>query len=222
MKNNKINIAIDGPSGVGKTIMAKMLAKELGYRFISSGNLYRAVAYNAIQKNIDLTNENKINDAWNFEHLYISKDEKVYLDKKDISLEIRKDEISQAASAIAKFNSIRLKINDYIQNIGNKDKGIIVEGRDATYRILPDAEVKFFLWAEPEIRAKRRHRQNIILGIESNLDEILESIKVRDYNDMNRKVDPLKYTEGSIRIDSTYMSIEENFRVMLAEVLKRL
>ncbi|ENY68701.1 Cytidylate kinase [Metamycoplasma auris 15026] len=222
MKKNKINIAIDGPSGVGKTIMAKMLAKELGYKFISSGNLYRAVAYNAIQKNIDLTNEKEINDAWNFEHLHISNDERVFLDDIDISLEIRKDEISQAASSIAKFNSIRLKINDYIQNIGNKDKGIIVEGRDATYRILPDAEVKFFLWAAPEIRAKRRHRQNIILGIESNLQEILESIKIRDYNDMNRKVDPLKYTEGSIRIDSTDMSIEENFRVMLNEVLKRL
>ncbi|WP_427902890.1 (d)CMP kinase [Metamycoplasma alkalescens] len=222
MKQKRINIAIDGPSGVGKTIMAKMLAKELNYKFISSGNIYRAIAYNAIQKNIDLENESEINNGWNFENLYIDENEKIFLNNQDISFEIRKDDVSLAASAIAKFNSIRLKVNEYIQKFGKENKGIIVEGRDATYRILPDAEVKFFLWAEPEIRAKRRYQQNIIIGIESNFDDILQAIKIRDYNDINREVDPLKYCEGSIRIDSTNMSIEENFRVMLDEILKRL
>ncbi|WP_330463620.1 (d)CMP kinase [Metamycoplasma gateae] len=219
---NKINIAIDGPSGVGKTIMAKMLAKRLNYKFISSGNLYRAIAYNAISKKIDLKNEEEINNSWNFNDLYISEDENVFLDGKDITKEIREDRVSLVASSIAKFQSVRLKVNEFIQKFGNKNKGIIVDGRDATYRILPNAEVKFFLWATPEVRAERRLKQNDILGIKSNYDEILESIKIRDYNDMNRDIDPLIVSEGSIKIDSTNMSVEENFNVMLEEILKRI
>ncbi|WP_369991625.1 (d)CMP kinase [Mycoplasmopsis arginini] len=219
---NKINIAIDGPSGVGKTVMAKMLAKELNYKFISSGNLYRAIAYNSLIKNIDLNNEQEINNSWNFNDLFITEDEKIFLNNEDITLKIREDKVSLVASLIAKFQSVRIKVNEFIQNFGNKNKGIIVDGRDATYRILPDAEAKFFLWATPEIRAKRRQNQNLLLGIESNYDEILESIKLRDYNDINRDIDPLIVSEGSIKIDSTNMSVEENFQVMLKEVKKRL
>ncbi|BAQ54198.1 (d)CMP kinase [Mycoplasmopsis arginini] len=219
---NKINIAIDGPSGVGKTVMAKMLAKELNYKFISSGNLYRAIAYNSLIKNIDLNNEQEINNSWNFNDLFITEDEKIFLNNEDITLKIREDKVSLVASLIAKFQSVRIKVNEFIQNFGNKNKGIIVDGRDATYRILPDAEAKFFLWATPEIRAKRRQNQNLLLGIESNYDEILESIKLRDYNDINRDIDPLIVSEGSVKIDSTNMSVEENFQVMLKEVKKRL
>lgn len=219
---NKINIAIDGPSGVGKTVMAKMLAKELNYKFISSGNLYRAIAYNSLIKNIDLNNEQEINNSWNFKDLFITEDEKIFLNNEDITLKIREDKVSLVASLIAKFQSVRIKVNEFIQNFGNKNKGIIVDGRDATYRILPDAEAKFFLWATPEIRAKRRQNQNLLLGIESNYDEILESIKLRDYNDINRDIDPLIVSEGSVKIDSTNMSVEENFQVMLKEVKKRL
>lgn len=219
---NKINIAIDGQSGVGKTVMAKMLAKELNYKFISSGNLYRAIAYNSLIKNIDLNNEQEINNSWNFNDLFITEDEKIFLNNEDITLKIREDKVSLVASLIAKFQSVRIKVNEFIQNFGNKNKGIIVDGRDATYRILPDAEAKFFLWATPEIRAKRRQNQNLLLGIESNYDEILESIKLRDYNDINRDIDPLIVSEGSVKIDSTNMSVEENFQVMLKEVKKRL
>lgn len=219
---NKINIAIDGPSGVGKTVMAKMLAKELNYKFISSGNLYRAIAYNSLIKNIDLNNEQEINNSWNFNDLFITEDEKIFLNNEDITLKIREDKVSLVASLIAKFQSVRIKVNEFIQNFGNKNKGIIVDGRDATYRILPDAEAKFFLWATPEIRAKRRQNQNLLLGIESNYDKILESIKLRDYNDINRDIDPLIVSEGSVKIDSTNMSVEENFQVMLKEVKKRL
>lgn len=219
---NKINIAIDGPSGVGKTVMAKMLAKELNYKFISSGNLYRAIAYNSLIKNIDLNNEQEINNSWNFNDLFITEDQKIFLNNEDITLKIREDKVSLVASLIAKFQSVRIKVNEFIQNFGNKNKGIIVDGRDATYRILPDAEAKFFLWATPEIRAKRRQNQNLLLGIESNYDEILKSIKLRDYNDINRDIDPLIVSEGSVKIDSTNMSVEENFQVMLEEVKKRL
>ncbi|MCV3753385.1 (d)CMP kinase [Mycoplasma enhydrae] len=223
MTNNKrINIAIDGPSGVGKTVMANMLADKLDYKFISSGVLYRAIAYNALVNNIDLSDEQAINEAWDINDLLITEKNDVILKNEDITVKIREDKISLAASAIAKFSSIRAKVNKYIQNLGDTKKGIIVDGRDATYRILPKAEVKFFLWASPEIRAQRRVRQNNLLGIQSNYEEILESIKKRDYDDMNRDVDPLKVSEGSIEIDTSDLSIEENFRVMYNEVIKRL
>ncbi|MBN4089521.1 (d)CMP kinase [Mycoplasma enhydrae] len=223
MTNNKrINIAIDGPSGVGKTVMANMLADKLDYKFISSGVLYRAIAYNALVNNIDLSDEQAINEAWDINDLLITEKNDVILKNEDITVKIREDRISLAASAIAKFSSIRAKVNKYIQNLGDTKKGIIVDGRDATYRILPKAEVKFFLWASPEIRAQRRVRQNNLLGIQSNYEEILESIKKRDYDDMNRDVDPLKVSEGSIEIDTSDLSIEENFRVMYNEVIKRL
>ncbi|MCV3733634.1 (d)CMP kinase [Mycoplasma enhydrae] len=223
MTNNKrINIAIDGPSGVGKTVMANMLADKLDYKFISSGVLYRAIAYNALVNNIDLSDEQAINEAWDINDLLITEKKDVILKNEDITVKIREDKISLAASAIAKFSSIRAKVNKYIQNLGDTKKGIIVDGRDATYRILPKAEVKFFLWASPEIRAQRRVRQNNLLGIQSNYEEILESIKKRDYDDMNRDVDPLKVSEGSIEIDTSDLSIEENFRVMYNEVIKRL
>ncbi|WP_373435051.1 (d)CMP kinase [Metamycoplasma equirhinis] len=211
----KINIAIDGPSGVGKTVMSNMLAKKLGYKFLSSGSFYRVIAFNAIKQNLDFKNEKQINESWEFDDLNITEDGKIIFKGNDISLSIRNDEVSQAASKIAKFASIRKKVNLFIQDFANKHKGIIVDGRDATYRILPNAEVKFFLWASAEIRAKRRVKQDAEMGIISNYNDVLESIKIRDYNDMNRDIDPLKVSKGSIEIDSSNMSVEENFKVML-------
>ncbi|WP_369085990.1 (d)CMP kinase [Metamycoplasma spumans] len=220
--SKRINIAIDGPSGVGKTVMSNMLAKKLGYKFLSSGSFYRVVAYNAIINNINLEDEKAVNEAWNIEDLHVTEDDRIIFKDEDVSTKIREDNVSRGASSIAKFASVREKVNHFIQTFGAKYKGIIVDGRDATYRILPQAEVKFFLWATPEIRALRRVRQDKEMGIISNYEEVLESMKIRDYNDMNRKIDPLKVSEGSIEIDTTDMSIEENFEVMYNEVLKRL
>ncbi|TPR54108.1 (d)CMP kinase [Metamycoplasma neophronis] len=218
----RINIAIDGPSGVGKTVMSTMLAKKLEYKFLSSGSFYRVIAYNAILNNIDLENEQAVNDAWHIEDLHVTEDDKIIFKNEDVTLKIREDNISRGASSIAKFPSVREKVNKFIQTFGAKYKGIIVDGRDATYRILPDAEVKFFLWATPEVRAMRRVKQDHEMGIESKYEDVLESMKIRDYNDMNRAVDPLKVSEGSIEIDTSDMSIDENFEAMYQEVLKRL
>ncbi|AZG68796.1 (d)CMP kinase [Mycoplasma struthionis] len=218
----RVNIAIDGPSGVGKTVMSTMLAKKLGFKFLSSGTFYRAIAYNAIQNNINLEDEQAINDAWHIDDLHVTEDDRILLKNDDITTKIREDIVSRAASSIAKFPSIRHKVNKFIQNFGKKYKGIIVDGRDATYRILPDAEVKFFLWATAEVRAHRRVKQDKEMGIDSNYEEVLESMKIRDYNDMNRDIDPLKVSEGSIEIDTSNMSVEENFDVMYQEVLKRI
>ncbi|MDD1358753.1 (d)CMP kinase [Metamycoplasma hyosynoviae] len=219
MKNKKINIAIDGPSGVGKTCMAKMLAEKLNYRFISSGIFYRIYAYVCVQKKLDHSNEEQVSKALDFDDIKIADNDDIFLACKNISKDIRDEKISTIASHIAKFNSIRVKINQYIQKFSAEHKGIIVDGRDATYRILPDAEAKFFMWASPEIRANRRWKQNLALGINSNYEKILEQIKDRDFNDINREIDPLIVSPGSIQVNTDNMSIEENFKVLYDKIL---
>ncbi|AWX69172.1 (d)CMP kinase [[Mycoplasma] anseris] len=220
----RINIAIDGPSGVGKTVMATMLAKKLNYKFLSSGSFYRIIAFNALKQNIDLADEKAVNNAWNFEDIEIFEDGTLLFKNEDVTKLIREDKVSQGASIIAKYASIRHKVNQFIQSYSKIKKGIIVDGRDATYRILPNAEAKFFLWASPEERTHRRMKQNQELGIDSNetFEEMLNSIKQRDYNDMNRDIDPLKVSEGSIEIDTTGMSIEENFEAIYKYVKEKL
>lgn len=218
----KINIAIDGPSGVGKSVMSEMIAKKLNYKYISSGSIYRVIAYNAFINNLDTENENLINDAWKFEDIIFVDNNDVFFKNQNVGKVIREDNISKLASKIAKFKSIREKVNLYIQTVAHNEKGVIVDGRDATYRILPNADVKFFLWASPEVRAKRRIKQNIELNIPSNYDEILKSIIERDYADSHREIDPLKVSKGSIEIDTTNMSIEENFNALYKEIEKRI
>lgn len=218
----KINIAIDGPSGVGKSVMSEMIAKKLNYKYISSGSIYRVIAYNAFINNLDTENENLINDAWKFEDIIFVDNNDVFFKNQNVGKVIREDNISKLASKIAKFKSIREKVNLYIQTVAHNEKGVIVDGRDATYRILPNADVKFFLWASAEVRAKRRIKQNIELNIPSNYDEILKSIIERDYADSHREIDPLKVSEGSIEIDTTNMSIEENFNALYKEIEKRI
>ncbi|ACF07193.1 cytidylate kinase [Metamycoplasma arthritidis] len=222
MKEKRVNIAIDGPSGVGKTIMATMLAKKLNYKFLSSGSFYRIIAYNALVNNLNLKNEEEVNSAWAFDDIEILDDDSLIFKGIDVTKKIREDIVAKSASQIAKFPSVRIKVNQFIQIYAKKNKGIIVDGRDATYRILPDAEVKFFMSASPEIRAKRRMLQDEQMGIHSNYSDVYESIKKRDYEDTNRPIDPLKVSEGSIEVDTSNMSIEENFEVLYQEILKRI
>jgi cytidylate kinase len=145
LNKKRINIAIDGPSGVGKSVISKMLAKKLNYKFLSSGNFYRIVAYNIIQKNIDPNISKNIISSTDFSLIEILEDETILYNKKDITKEIREDEVSKIASIIAKYQPLREKINHFIQEYSKKNSGIIVDGRDATYRILPNAEAKFFM-----------------------------------------------------------------------------
>ncbi|MGX9340339.1 (d)CMP kinase [Mycoplasma sp. 128] len=218
----RINIAIDGPSGVGKSSVAKLLAKELGYFFISSGSIYRLIALNAIEQKLDLTNESQVNSQWNFEDIKIDEKEQVYFKGRNVTHDLRKDEVSKAASDIAVYPSVRKKVVDFLQWYSVSYKGIIIDGRDATYRILPTAELKIFLWADADIRAKRRVLQNAELGFDSDYDKTLQEIIARDEQDMNRKEDPLICSPGSIRIDSSKKSLLEVYAEIHALALEKI
>lgn len=205
----KVNIAIDGPSGAGKSTVSKELSKRLRYTPINSGSLYRAIALNAVRHDVNLMNENAVVNTLEKGMLELKKDESVWLKGTDVSLEIRSDYVSQAAAKVAKYVSVRNFVVEYVQHMTSAHKGFIVDGRDTTFKLLPHAEVKIFLWAQPEERAARRVLQNQEMGYKTNFEEVLYEVKMRDAADMNREIDPLHKTEDAIEIDCTAMSFAE-------------
>ncbi|WGI36444.1 (d)CMP kinase [Mesomycoplasma lagogenitalium] len=209
----KINIAIDGPSGVGKSTISNFISKKYGLKFINTGSFYRAVAYyfyEKYNKNLELiANEQFVLDNWKIEYISLDENGNVLLQNKNVSDKLRMDEISWWASYVSKYKIIRKQIVDFLQAYAAKNKGIIMDGRDTTSVVLKDAELKIFLWASPEIRAKRRLKQNKELGYSSDYEQLLNEIKKRDFQDMNREHDPLYKTEDSVLIDSTDLTFEQ-------------
>ncbi|MBU4689513.1 (d)CMP kinase [Mycoplasma zalophidermidis] len=214
----KINVAIDGPSGAGKSTVSKEVAKRLGYTFISSGSVYRAIAYVVSNKNIDPKDEKAVNAILDDQILKISLDEheRIYSDGVDISSLIRADKISKISSDIAVYKHVREYVVKYIQQITKAKKGYIMDGRDTTYRIMPYAEVKIFLTATAHERANRRILQNKELGYNTNFHQVLKEVQARDEQDSNRKNDPLKIVDDAYVINCTEM----NFEAVVVEIIR--
>ncbi|MEE3927975.1 (d)CMP kinase [Mycoplasmopsis ciconiae] len=217
----KVNIAIDGPSGAGKSSVSKELSKRLGYCPINSGSIYRAIALNAVRHNAELLNQEEVLKTLEKGMIEIKKDESVWLYGLDVSHDIRADYVSQAAAKVAKYQQVRNFVVDYVQHMTKKTKGFVVDGRDTTFKLLPHAEVKIFLWAQPEERARRRVAQNEEMGYKTNYEEVLYEVKMRDAQDMNREVDPLHKTEDAIEIDCTFMSFDEVVNEIISIVNER-
>lgn len=208
----RINIAIDGPSGVGKSTISKILAKKLKYTFISTGKMYRTYAYNIYKNNIQLTDnpsmEEQVINLWSEDMIeYFSEDE-ILLNKRNVASMLNNDEIAMIASKIAKIQKVREFLVEYQQKLALK-KGVIMEGRDITFKVLPDAELKIFLTANKEIRAKRRYEELKLKNPNTNYENVLEDLIQRDLLDTTREIDPLQKTEDSVEIDSSNKNIEE-------------
>ncbi|MFV8467619.1 (d)CMP kinase [Mycoplasma sp. 46852] len=205
----KVNIAIDGPSGAGKSTISKELAKRLGYTFINSGSAYRAVAYNANKLGIESHDTEKIIQSLEPGMIELKPNDVTLLKGVDISRDIRADYISKITPTVAKIPEVREFVVDFIQHMTLKSKGYIIDGRDTTFKIMPHAEVKIFLWASEEERARRRLEQNQALGYNTDFQEVLYEVKLRDAQDMNRAIDPLHKTADAIYVDCTEMTLEE-------------
>ena len=200
-------VAIDGPAGSGKGTVAKILAEKCNLLYIDTGAMYRAIAYKTLRNNINLDEEEKIVElAKNSKIEFI--DGKTYLDNVDISKEIRTMEVTKIVSPISSIVKLREILVDLQRKIA-EGYDVIMEGRDITTVVFPNANYKFYLDADVEERARRRFEENKIKGIESTFEEILENIKKRDYNDMHKEVGSLTRTDDSIYIDSTNMTIDE-------------
>ena len=208
VKVRDYRIAIDGPSGSGKSTVAKKVAKRFGLKYINTGLVYRAIAFHMEEEFIDVNErELVISELPNIE-IKILKNEIIELNGRELSTELRADIISQNASIVASYPEVRNFASE-IQIIEGKRKSVVMDGRDTTFRIMPDADLKIFLDTSPEVRARRRVKQNEELGYPTDYDEILNEIKVRDQRDRNRKKDPLHKTEDAHLIDASEMTIDE-------------
>lgn len=200
-------VAIDGPAGSGKGTIAKILANECNLLYIDTGAMYRAIAYGMLKNNIKLDEEDKIIElAKNSKIEFI--DGKTYLDGHDVSSEIRSMEVTKIVSPVSSI----VKLREILVNLQRKmaeGSNVIMEGRDITTVVFPNATYKFYLDASVEVRAKRRYKENLEKGMNVSFEEILENIEKRDYNDMHKEVGALTKSEDSIYIDSSHMAIEE-------------
>lgn len=204
-------VAIDGPAGSGKGTVTKMVAEKLGLVNIDTGAIYRGVTLNIIRNNISLTDKEKIKkmlDTINIEVEVENNNTTVFLEGKDITNKLRNKDVTDLVSPVARI----IEIREFIDNISRKiakGKNVIMEGRDIGTTVFPNANVKIYLDATPEERAKRRFKQNIEKGINIPYEEILENIMFRDKNDSTSPVGTLKKADDAVYIDSTNMSIEE-------------
>lgn len=205
-------IAIDGPSSAGKSTIAKMLAKDLGYIYIDTGAMYRAIAYYLIENNIDYNDENKINEVLDKIDVSLDYDKDnnliVYLNGKDISNKIRTQEVGEAASVSSQFIKVREKLVALQRKLA-EEKSCCMDGRDIASNVLPDANLKIFLTATVECRAKRRYLEEKEKGIDTSIEKVTEEIKTRDYRDTHREHNPLIKVEDAVEIDSSDMTPEE-------------
>lgn len=205
----KINIAIDGPGAAGKSTIAKLLAKKLNYVHLDTGAMYRCTAYKACMNHIALDDSDAVCSMLKNTHITLSSDGKVYLDGEDVSSAIRTDENSLAASRVSTLPEVRKELVKRQQDMA-KAKGFIMDGRDIGTVVLPQAEVKIYMTASVQARAKRRYDQNIKAGIAtSDIQTIEKEISSRDYQDMHRSASPLRKAEDAVEIDTSDLTIEE-------------
>ncbi len=200
-------IAIDGPAGSGKSTISKLIASDLGISYLDTGAMFRIVTLYFLENDLDVNKDLGIN--YLKENISIDiKENNFYLNGKNVSKDIRTNEVTKKVSYIAALKSVRDFLLFEQRNISN-NRDIILDGRDIGTVVFPNAEVKIFLTASAQKRAKRRVEQNLSLNIESNYEEILEDIIKRDELDSTRKISPLKKAEDAIEVDTTEASIED-------------
>jgi cytidylate kinase len=217
-------IAIDGPAGAGKSSLAKALAKKLGYTYIDTGAMYRAVAYKINQLGISPDELDKILEVLKNTSIELIQSEdgvKVILDGRDVSNEIRTEEIGKISSKIAVYSEVRRFLVNLQREMGLKYKNVVIEGRDTGTVIFPDADIKLFITASPEVRAERRYKQLKEKGFDVDYNQILKDVIERDKIDTSRKDSPLKPAEDSIIIDTSNMSFEEVLNKVLEIIEKK-
>ena len=210
-------IAIDGPSGSGKGTIAKAVAKKLDYTYIDTGAMYRCVSLMSLREGLKESDEKEIVDLLKNADIRLTNEGKVYLNDEDVSDKIRTMEVTHRVSKISSIIKLREVMREKQREFATKNS-IVMEGRDITTEVFPDADYKFYLDASVEERAKRRQLQNEEKGIESTLEEVKAAIEERDYDDMHRPVGALTRTDEQIYIDSSNMTIEEVISFILDKV----
>ncbi len=205
-------IAIDGPAAAGKSTIAKITAKKLGYTYIDTGAMYRALTHKALESNIDINDEAALEVLLQNTEIMLTplgnEGQSVIVDDKDVTESIRSQQVTAAVSAVSAHQAVR-ELMVKKQRILGEATGVVMDGRDIGTHVLPNAELKIFMTASVEERAQRRYDENRTRGIDSSLESLKREISERDRADSERLVSPLKQAEDAILIDTTSMSIEE-------------
>ncbi len=211
MKNKKISVAIDGPAAAGKSTVAKIIAEDYSYIYIDTGAMYRALTYKALQEGVDLKNEMRVADVLSrikIELLPSEDGQIVKIDAEDVTEVIRTNEVTNNVSYVAMHPMVREEMLTRQRQLASEG-GVVMDGRDIGTHVLPDAELKIFLRASVEERAKRRHDENLKKGYSSDLEQLKQQIAKRDKLDSEREVAPLKKAEDAIELDTTALSIQQ-------------
>ena len=215
-------IAIDGPSGAGKSTLGKMLAKKLGLLYLDTGAMYRAVALGVMRAGLSLDDAKAIAELATDAKIDLVGEPdamKIYLDGDDVSVDIRTLEIAQAASVVSTISEVRRIMVEHQRAIGlSAPGGCVLEGRDIGSVVFPNADIKFFLTAKPEARARRRHTEDQVKGRISTYEQTLAEINERDDRDVNRRDSPLTIAEEAVVIDTSELDLSEVFEQMLERV----
>jgi len=211
-------IAVDGPSGAGKSSACKLVSKEINFEYLDTGAMYRACAYKLFLLNKDITEENAAKYIKDINIDYINN--QIYLDNDNIEDKIRTPKVSMGASDISKIAYVRNVMVDLQRKIASS-KNVIVDGRDIGTVVFPNADLKIYITASAEIRGKRRFDELIAKGEDVKLHEIIKDIELRDKNDTNRKISPLKIADDAVLLDTSSQTLDEVVSTMILLYKKR-
>lgn len=224
MSQRKIAVAIDGPAGAGKSTIARAVAAELGFIYVDTGALYRAVGLYGLRKNADTASADQmlpLLEEIKVELAYVEGEQRVLLNGEDVSQAIRVNEASMAASNVSAIPGVRSFLFDLQKNMA-KTHNVVMDGRDIGTVVLPEAQVKIFLTATPEERATRRYNELLEKGQKVDFDQLLAEVKQRDYNDSHRATAPLKQAEDAVLVDTTGLDKEQSIKKILDLVRSKL
>ena len=219
-----MKIAIDGPAGAGKSVTAKAIAKELGFIYVDTGALYRGIGLYVIRKGVKPSSIEEVVPLLaeiKIEMRHIDGEQHIFLNGEDVNGLIRTESVSFAASDVSAIPAVRDFLFDMQRDIAEKNN-VVMDGRDIGTAVLPDAELKLFLTAKPEVRAQRRVLQLAEKGIEANYDDVLADVIQRDYNDSHRDFRPLKLAEDGILIDNTELPLKETVEKIISLAKERM
>ncbi|MBQ9460356.1 MAG: (d)CMP kinase [Clostridia bacterium] len=218
-----ISVAIDGPAGAGKSTIAKKVSESLGFIYVDTGALYRAVALACINEGVSIGEPEAVKallPKTDIRIIFFNGEQHILLNDKDVSEAIRSENVSMAASRVSALPEVRAFLLE-LQRSFSKTDNVIMDGRDIGTVVLPNAQVKIFLTASPEIRARRRVLQLQEKGMEADFDKILFDIVQRDYNDTHRETAPLKAAENSVTVDTTELTLDEVVEKITAIIKER-